>query len=632
MMKNTAIIAVLVLWPFLGGAQGIADTQMIAPVTILDSVVKDIELYRETTFDSVGMANYHHQDIGSLIQDNSGVFIKDYEPGGLSTISVRGASAQHTRVYWNGVAIGNPMLGLIDLAVIPVSSASSVSLRHGGASLIDGSGGLGGSLLLRDQLDHQERPGATMAYRYGSFDRHTFDGRLTLGKKRWRSATSVYYDRSQNNYTYTDYLDDNVVKEREDAEYQRLSLKQSLSFSAWEAGNIGMHIWWVDADRQLPAIIGVPSPSARQRDQSLRTMLFADKKWNKWALKLNTALTRDDIQYENDTLGSRSDNVARASRSLLQFDYRPSKRWSLMNKWTADWIEVKSSNYENIEYRRQYAIYLSGKYTLSHLIVHVAGRGEMIDEETFLLPSVAMKYHGGKELKWEVKGSYTQNIRYPTFNDLYWRNSAQPDLKYEQGEQFDLGARIEGHQKGASFNYGLGVTGFYGLIEDWILWQPMGSVWKPSNQKEVTSKGLETDAFLEQSWKRWTGRLSLNYNYTSAVNTGTHNEADESHGRQLIYTPEHKGTVGLTLRNAKYSATYRQRITGIIYIEADHSRYLPESYPASVLLERFIALPKGRLILGLELNNLFDQEYQYVEHRPLPGRNYGLNLRYEINR
>jgi len=49
--------------------------------------------------------------ISDVLSSASNVNIKTYGPGGLSSISIRGGSSNHTAVLWNGINLQSPMNG-----------------------------------------------------------------------------------------------------------------------------------------------------------------------------------------------------------------------------------------------------------------------------------------------------------------------------------------------------------------------------------------------------------------------------------------------------------------------------------------------------------------------------------------
>ena len=79
-------------------------------------------------------------NLADLLSKETPIYIKSSGPGGLSTISIRGAGASHTQLYWNGISINSPTLGQLDLATLPVAFIDEAEIHLGASSVVDGSG------------------------------------------------------------------------------------------------------------------------------------------------------------------------------------------------------------------------------------------------------------------------------------------------------------------------------------------------------------------------------------------------------------------------------------------------------------------------------------------------------------
>ena len=73
-----------------------------------------------------------------LEKSNSSFHIKNYGPGNLQTVTVRGSNAEQTNVFWEGVPINSKLNGLTDFG-----KYGSISQK---ISLDDSKGGIGGSV------------------------------------------------------------------------------------------------------------------------------------------------------------------------------------------------------------------------------------------------------------------------------------------------------------------------------------------------------------------------------------------------------------------------------------------------------------------------------------------------------
>ena len=84
------------------------------------------------------------------------IYIKDYGPGGIANLTMRGGSSQQVELFWNGMSINSPTLGLTDVSLVPTAFFSEASVHRGSASLLDGIGGTSGALHLNSSADSAE--------------------------------------------------------------------------------------------------------------------------------------------------------------------------------------------------------------------------------------------------------------------------------------------------------------------------------------------------------------------------------------------------------------------------------------------------------------------------------------------
>ncbi|MEO5906174.1 MAG: TonB-dependent receptor plug domain-containing protein, partial [Saprospiraceae bacterium] len=108
--------------------------------------------------DSNYISHRHATNLASLLSMNTPLFIRSYGAGTLATVGIRGGNASHTQILWNGIPIRNPMLGLIDLALLPSAFIDEAEVHYGGHGAAFGSGAVGGLISLSNDhisLDNQ---------------------------------------------------------------------------------------------------------------------------------------------------------------------------------------------------------------------------------------------------------------------------------------------------------------------------------------------------------------------------------------------------------------------------------------------------------------------------------------------
>ena len=142
------------------------------------------------------------QNLGELLNTESGTFIKTYGSGSLATSSIRGGSAGHTLVLWNGFSLQSPVLGLLDLSLLPLSSAEEISLQKGGNSALWGSGAIGGVIALNNKSDFNNKIFTNIKSTFGSFGNFNQEVKFGFGNSRVQSVTKLIHQQGENDFKY----------------------------------------------------------------------------------------------------------------------------------------------------------------------------------------------------------------------------------------------------------------------------------------------------------------------------------------------------------------------------------------------------------------------------------------------
>jgi iron complex outermembrane receptor protein len=212
---------------------------------------------------------------------------------------------------------------------------------------------------------------------------------------------------------------------------------------------------------------------------------------------------------------------------------------------------------------------------------------------------------------YRLKFNHSKNFRIPTFNDLYWVVGGNTDLQPEQAVQNEFGQELtfEGFK--------LTATGYHNRIRHMIQWKPEGGNWSPENVANVRSYGVEF--LLEVSRKLRNHRFDLASTYAYTVST------NEALNTQLTYVPFHKYTASLTYTYGGFMLNYQYLFNGSVYTLNDNQTKLPEYLVSNVGVFWFLG-KKRQSSVGLQALNCWNQSYQSVPGRPLPGRNFQVNL------
>ena len=216
------------------------------------------------------------------------------------------------------------------------------------------------------------------------------------------------------------------------------------------------------------------------------------------------------------------------------------------------------------------------------------------------------------------KTAFGLGLKLPTLNDRYWEPGGNPNLRPEKSQNGEMGFQLK--QTG-TFSWSQRLTYYRMQVDDWIIWLPKGAIWSPENIREVNNQGLEYQG--ESSWTtgHLTWQANISYTYSS-----TRDLAQEG-SQQLPYSPKHQGNAGLQAKRNDFALDLSGIYVGPRSIASGDSRIL-EGFALGNLGLTFSGAKWKSLQMPLRFQvlNVFNQSYQVLYLRAMPGRSYQLNL------
>ncbi|MCC6683855.1 MAG: TonB-dependent receptor, partial [Bacteroidia bacterium] len=225
------------------------------------------------------------------------------------------------------------------------------------------------------------------------------------------------------------------------------------------------------------------------------------------------------------------------------------------------------------------------------------------------LPSVTCKLRGSK------------NFRYPTFNDLYWNPGGNAQLKPENSMNAEGGLVFRKQLKTVSLT--AEATVFSNSVSDWITWVPDSvnpNIWTPQNIAKVWSRGVEYS--LQTVWNITslvTIGVSGLYSWVVSTNEKLNGNTEALH-RQLIYVPRQNASFRLFVKMKNITCSYAHQYTGLRFITVDNYDYLNPFQLASLHLGFTTKANRFPLHFFMDIKNVWNQSYQVMAWRPMPGR------------
>jgi len=595
--------------------------------------------------DSAVLAQYRGGTAADVLGSRLGLYIKNYGPGQLATISLRGTSSQHTAVLWNGLNIALPTLGQNDLALLPLSGNTQLAVQAGPAAALYGSGAVGGAILLRTEPDW--RPGlrgsvqadaGSFGLRGGSLEARTASPTVAV-----RVAAS--YREAQNNYPY--YLQEPTGRVR--YTMQNAALRHQWSFSpdlAWRVGGAGeltAAAWLTDADREIQQGTSIAGSNAREIDQSRRFVLGyrrATTGSGQWAVR--GAWFEDIINYSDQ--GAISNSRVRTTQGQAEYTAPLGQRASLRLGAEAQHFaalvdgygrepitENRAAAFALLRYDPRPGLRLSANLRQAALPAGLAPLTPTVGLEWDVLrPTAAPDSLAPASPSLTLKASAARTYRAPTLNERYWRPGGNPDLLAEAGHGFEVGLH---HRLGLTTNWVLEseLTAFTQLVDNWVQWLPLGlnGAYSPRNLRQVRSQGLEASTALRLRQGRYQAAARLAYGLTQTRKTQGVAVDTDPVGIQLAYVPLHRLNLTTDHQWRGWLASAAYTFTSFVYTDASGSDFLPSGGLLSGTLGRTVALP-GRatsLTLLVQSTNLLNRTYESYPTRPGPPRAYSVSLR-----
>ena len=237
-----------------------------------------------------------------------------------------------------------------------------------------------------------------------------------------------------------------------------------------------------------------------------------------------------------------------------------------------------------------------------------------------------------------ISGFIKKSYRMPTFNDLYYTNIGNAFLRPESAIQYDLGVRVFGKAK-LGFNDNGAMTGsleahlYHNSVHDKIVAYPKGQQfrWTMLNLGRVHIDGIDVQA--QGSWMALKKlRLSSRLQYTYQRARDVTDKATSYYGDQIPYTPWHCGSATLMADYKAWDLAYNFVYTGERYCQQENILYnhVEPWYTSDVHLSWRHTFDRTLCKATLEVNNLFDQQYDVIINYPMPGRNFNVTIQCEF--
>jgi iron complex outermembrane receptor protein len=601
-----------------------AHGSLLKEVLLTDNKLSDWTIGASVLHLDSTLERYQGQDLASLLSQETHIRIRNY--GALSSSSIRGAGAAHTQVVWNGLFLNSPMNGLYDLSLMPLFFIQNVQIQSGGLGSLLGSGSIGGSIHLNQNLIFNQGNHLQLQSTFSSYANRSYGVKAHIGKTNTLFDVAFYQQKSKNNFLYTDPYTE-TRKNLAHANQSRSALQTSISKKISTSVRADFIYFYQETARLIPPTLFESQSTAMQDDTSHRLLFKTQLAKDKFQWNTQTSYTSDKLLF----VDSLKDINAKHFSEQFGFNQSFQFKTDAFNRFRFE----HTVNYQNVNSKSiladssneiRYAF--GGNYhkTLSKFTAVLFSARQEINANVWspFLPSVAVKYTENKFA--DVAFSIGRSYRQPTWNDRYWNPGGNPNLKPEDGVMANLS--INKSFKFMHLDHRIKLSAYFGRITDWIIWLPETAYWVPQNIGLVAQKGLEFQS--NHSFGTSVGVFSYS-NLSSlqlAENINQRVTGDDAVGKQLIYVPLFQLNETLNFKTNSWDFYLTHHFESIRYTTEDHLSYLPAYHTFSLGFQKNFKWKTTQFKLGVDLDNGTNTNFQLVQGRPMPGRILNVNFNY----
>ncbi|PKF63124.1 hypothetical protein CW745_06825 [Psychromonas sp. psych-6C06] len=548
----------------------------------------------DTVINIVPTSNDINKPLDQLIAENSPGFV--HTNSGTSKHNSnnyhRGLSDKYTLYLLNGVAFPTSTLGSQNLPDIPIESIALIEVIRGAQASLYGSNSLTGVVNIITKTGDERD--AQINISGGSHNTGRLGGVYADNFGKFHFMTSLEVDKSDG-YEFIEASD-------EDFGYQTYSMNTYLAYVN-EHNRFSLALINGTSDLEIYESY----PSAGKAETSQDSLQLTGKYIQRINRNISSELTLSGAKIDLNAGHHNStdvDNYA-TDEGLAQLHFNSQWEQVALN-FGGEFIHSKYNSNENSESRDQTAVYLAFSADATDYLNFSGG----LRNDHYSDFGDALTYSAGVALFDFANLSYKTSFTAPSYNDLYWPNSGNPELEPEEGEMLELALTHNVNTESAHIPLKLNL--YTGSLDNKIEWAPISEGswnWSPFNIGKVDIKGIE--AYAQYNAQQFI--FDIAGSYTESI--------DKSTNEQLKNVPEWSGSSSIQYNaplgiTPKLSYSYIGKRTGS-YGDLDEAHLLDFAISYQVI---------KHINLGFSINNLTDNDQTLYSGYNADGRTFQFTI------
>ena len=636
------------------------------------------EIVPAQSLKNADLQRLNSQSIADALRFFSGIQLKDYGGvGGIKTVDIRSMGTHHLGIFYDGIELGNAQNGQIDLGQFSLDNIDEISLYNGQKSAIfqpASDFGNAGSVYIRTRkprFTDGKSYNVKLKAKYGSSD-------LVRLSALWEQhilptvSTSLNAEHLTSSGKYK--FNYRRVKPNGEVAYDTTAIRQNGDIRAdridfnvngiLERGYWNTKVYFYNSQRGIPGAIvnNVWRRGERQSDlnffvqnrfQKDITDRFSTQWLAKYAFYRTHYVNKDTTQLPADNRFWQQEFYLSTSNA-----YEILPNWSISASYDFRWNKLNADTYRFVFPTRfsnmislatafearfiriQGSVLASFIHDKLHPTTRLMPGMKATDNITKFTPALFIdfpiidKATNGASTKLSVRTFAKRSFRMPTFNDLYYTDLGNSNLKPESATQYDLGVVFNKQYNGHLLkNVQFQADGYYNTIHDKIIAYPKGQQfrWTMLNLGCVHITGIDVmGAIALQPINDLVVTARLQYTYQDARDVT--NASDVFYKDQIPYIPYNSGSAIVNLAYHNWTLNYSFIYSGKRYNQQENipNNYMQPWYTSDVSLQYDFKAFGTKCRAMLEVNNILNQKYDVILNYPMPGINGLVGLQVEL--
>jgi iron complex outermembrane receptor protein len=569
--------------------------------------------------------------VDDLLENFSGVDIRQRGNGIQADISIRGGSFDQNLILLNGVNISDPQTGHHSLNLpLDLTAIERIEILEGPGSRVFGPNAFSGAInIITNQSDDNYTKAQFTAGDFGLFSGNVATS-YKIGKTKhflsFSKSNSKGYMKNTDFDQYNMFYNSNFSSDIGKVDFQ-------LGYSNKEFGANSFYTpAYPDQFEEIKTTFTSLRFETGEKIKLIPVVYFRRHQDRFELFRYDPASWYTGHNYHlTDIYGIKIDSRISTKLGVTAFgaEIRSENIWSnVLGNVTGDTISAigESDGFYTREYSRTISNYFLehalefGQFTMSAGVL-----ASWVSENDFdftLFPGFDLGYSINK--RYRIYATVNKSLRLPTFTDLFYNgpsNIGNPDLKPEEAWSYELGIKYNTNMLESSISY------FYRDATDVIEWvRPENATiddkWKTQNLTHVETNGITFRGKLNLG--KWSfNNITLSYAWLDQKASASIDAFETKYSSNHL-----KHNLILNLKQTLLSKVgvswvlrYQDRAGNYLQYDKNTNSYIGEKdFDPYLLVDAKINYTWGICTIFSEISNLFNQNYTDIGNLEMPGR------------